>query len=70
MPRLKDGAGMAYSIWAPQTWAVTAIWLFLAFFCYEMMRQQSDRLFHLASIVQSDVELLHRSKSLPSAQST
>jgi len=69
MLRLKDGPGMATSLWAPQTWAVTAIWLFLAFFCYEMMRQQSDRLFHLAELVQGDVELIHHPRAVANHQS-
>jgi hypothetical protein len=28
-------------------WVVRGLWLFLAFFCYEMLRQQTDRLYRL-----------------------
>ena len=62
MVRLKDGGGYHHSIYSPQSWAITAIWLLLAFFCYEMMRQQADRLYRLAEIVQGDMESLQRSR--------
>lgn len=66
----KDGARMTHSISAPQAWAVTVIWLFLAFFCYEMMREQSDRLFHLAEVVQGDVGLQQHPKAVQTHQGT
>jgi hypothetical protein len=52
MPRLS----WVKDIGSSHMWAVTGIWLFLAFFCYEMMRQQADRLYQLADVVQKDVE--------------
>jgi hypothetical protein len=60
MVRLKDAGGI-FSIWSPQSWAITGIWLLLAFFCYEMMRQQADRVFHLAEIVQGDIRAYQQS---------
>ena len=47
---VKEGPLMA------QSWMVTAVWLFLAFFCYEMMRQQSNQVFRIAQLVQGSIE--------------
>jgi hypothetical protein len=44
-PSLKARAQYFYSLLLTRTWAVTTLCLFLAFFCYEMLRQHSNRNF-------------------------
>jgi len=55
MVRLKDSGGYSLLL-GHGSWMITFIWLLLAFFSYTMIKQQADRLFHLAQILQNDIE--------------
>jgi hypothetical protein len=60
MVRFKEPGGL-FPNWSRQSWAITGIWILLVFFCYEVMRQQADRLRHLSEVVAGDIDALHRS---------